>query len=156
MDLQAALEKIAEDSLDDKSLFLVTLIVKGTSKGSKISIIIDGDEGVSIDTCARISRAVASKIEALDLIEHAFRLEVSSPGLDHPLAMHRQYLKNIGRKVKVTLKDDKVMEGALISVDNQQIVIEKPQPKKAKNKEPEKLQLPFEEIVKTNVLVSFK
>ncbi|MDH3651731.1 MAG: ribosome maturation factor [Saprospiraceae bacterium] len=156
MDLQPALEKIAKESLDDKSLFLVALIIKGTSKGSKTSIIVDGDKGVSIDTCARISRTVASEIEALDLIDHAFRLEVSSPGLDHPLALHRQYVKNIGRQVKVTLKDEKVLEGALVSVDNQQIIIEKPQPKKAKNKEPEKLRLPFEEIVKTNVLVSFK
>lgn len=156
MDLQAALEKIAEESLGDKSLFLVTLIIKGTSSGSKISIIIDGDEGVSIDTCARISRAVADEIDTQDLIDHAYRLEVSSPGLDHPLALHRQYIKNIGRQVKVTMKNDQVMEGALLSVDNQEIVIEKPLPRKAKSKAPEKLRLPFEEIIKTNVLVSFK
>jgi len=156
MDLQATLQRIAEENLDDKSLFLVALKVKGTSNGSKISIIIDGDDGVSIDTCARISRAVANQIEMEDLIDTAFRLEVSSPGLDHPLAFHRQYKKNIGRKVRVIMKDDKILQGALVRVENQQIVIEREHQKNKKKKEVETVSLPFEEILKTNVLVSFK
>jgi len=84
-------------------------------------------------------------------------LEVSSPGLEHPLKLNRQYKKNIGRQVKVTLQDDNQKTGELLSVDDTYILIgEIIKEKGSKKAEIQEVKIPFSDIKKTNVLVSFK
>jgi len=119
----------------------------------------DGDQGVSIDACAEISRQLSAFIEEEELMTGSFILEVSSPGLDLPLKLHRQYHKNIGRKIKVLTQDDKTLKGTLKEVSEQQIVmLEEVRTKGGrKNKDnPKEITIPFDEIRKTNVLASFK
>ena len=151
-------EKILAQRQDD-SLFLVDVVVSASKNSQKVLVHLDGDEGVNIDACAEISRQVGGVIEEEDLFTGSFILEVSSPGLDLPLKMQRQYYKNVGRNVKVLTQDNMTRKGLLKEVTEEHIVIEElpkgkgPQKKKADTKE---VLIPFQEIKKTNVLASFK
>lgn len=150
MDLKARIEELVNENLKSESHFLVEVVITASQGPKKVLILLDGDEGINIDNCAKVSRAVGHTIEEEELIIDAFRLEVSSPGLDHPIVLLRQYKKNVGRKVKVTLKEGTVHEGQLIEVNKNEISVEEII-KKDKNIRT----LLFEDILKTEVLVSF-
>ena len=81
-------------------LFLVDLTVTGVSGKQLVLVLIDSESGLPIEMCSLISRKLLSKIEEKELIEGTFNLEVSSPGIDKPISLPRQYKKNIGRKLK--------------------------------------------------------
>lgn len=154
-ELTEPIKELAERHLKDDSFFIVDVISKGVTGKTKILVLLDGDKGVNIDDCALLSRQLAEDIELEDLIDVAYILEVSSPGLDHPLSSIRQYLKNVGRRLKVKLTSGLMLEGALKAVTEEAIVLA------AERKENKKLlieekQINFSEIEKANVLVSFK
>lgn len=154
-ELTEPIKELAERHLKDDSFFIVDVISKGVTGKTKILVLLDGDKGVNIDDCALLSRQLAEDIELEDLIDVAYILEVSSPGLDHPLSSIRQYLKNVGRRLKVKLTSGSMLEGALKAVTEEAIVLA------AERKENKKLlieekQINFSEIEKANVLVSFK
>lgn len=156
MDLKRQIEKIVTDLLNEEE-FLVEVIIAGANSAGKILILIDADNGLNIDRCAFISRKTGAVLEETDAIESAYVLEVSSPGLEHPLKLNRQYIKNIGRQVKVLLSDDSLKKGELIAVDDQSITIaETVKEKGSKKEEVQSVIVPFSDIKKTNVLVSFK
>lgn len=145
MDLKNKIFELAEGKLKDSSYFIIDITVSNSVK--KVSIILDGDNGVNIDDCADLSRRLS---EDLDLImEDAYTLDVMSPGLDQPLKLKRQYKKNEGRKVKVKLKEGDVLKGLLLDTLDEGILVE--DEKKKINKE-----IKFEEIDWTKVRVSFK
>jgi ribosome maturation factor RimP len=73
--------------------------------------------------CSLISRKFLSKIEEKDLIKGAFNLEVSSPGIDKPISLPRQYKKNIGRKLEVETLDGEIFEGELKKIEEQTIAL---------------------------------
>ena len=111
-------KQLVEDALEeDSSLFLIDL---DFLPNSKISIIIDGDQGVPLNECIRVSRAVEGN---LDREEEDFSLEVSSPDITKPLLVFRQYKKNIGRTLSVKTVDDKI-EGKLTEVLEEAIVLQ--------------------------------
>ena len=90
--MQEKVEKLLNDALAEKpSLFLIDLSITGANQ---IRVILDGDEGVSVQDCIDISRAIEHN---LDREEEDFSLEVHSAGVSEPLTMVRQYKKNIGR-----------------------------------------------------------
>ena len=156
MEIKDVLWQVAEENLKDESFFLVDIIVKGAAGGKmKVLILLDGDEGVNIDDCADLSRAVGMRVEAEDLIEQAYILEVSSPGLDHPLKLKRQYANNVGRKLKLQLTDGKQLTGKLVEAGQQEISFEK-EVKEKKKTVHQLVSIGFDEIEKANVLVSFK
>lgn len=140
-----------EKLLEDPSLFLVEASLNGHGNQQKLKVLIDGDKGVTIDQCATISRKLGHWLEENDVINGAYQLEVSSPGLDLPLKQMRQYRKNAGRKVKVIQNEGKELKGTLEEVSEQSITlkIEK------KKKETELVTIPFENIQQTKVLVTF-
>ncbi len=156
MDLTRELEKIVVENLLDDTLFLVDLAISKTKGPKKIKLLIDGDDGMSIDRCSEISRKLARILEERDIIDQAYVLEVSSPGVDYPLKFQRQYKKNIGRRLKIVLNDDKELKGELQEVATDHILIN--QEKKNKNKKIEYIstEISFSDIKKTNVLISFK
>lgn len=145
----------------DQELFIVDVVAKLAGDTSKITIIVDGDNGLPIDQLARINRKVGAELEEKELIEHAYRVEVTSPGVDMPLKLKRQYEKNKGRDVRVRLKDGSEISGNLVNVTDEQIEV-KPFKKKDKKKkgkadyEQDTVSLAFDNIDKTNILVSFK
>lgn len=117
---ELVLEKIA----DREDLFLVAAHMY---PNGRLEILIDGDQGVSIQDCADISRHVGFHLEEEGLIEHAYHLEVSSPGIDTPLTQRRQYQKNTGRSVQITVEQEGknvVREGKLLEVTDSAVTLE--------------------------------
>lgn len=148
------LQRIITSKLTDPTQFLVDVIVKGHKSAQKVLVIIDGDKGVTIDDCANLSRQLSKVFDELQLFDESYLLEVSTPGLDQPLKLKRQYLKNIGRKIKVTTHQG-TEEGKLIMADDEKISIEK-ELGMGKQREIKLVDIPFSGIDKTFVLVSFK
>src|ERR1700741_1140035 len=101
--IQAVEHKVEALISAEPELFLVEARIKPTNN---IKVFIDGDQGVSIEKLVQYNRKLYKDIEESNLFPNGdFSLEVSSPGLDEPLKMHRQYLKNIGRYVEVIEKE---------------------------------------------------
>lgn len=154
--IELELEKIVVDSFDSDSLFLVDILISKGNGPQKIRILIDGDEGVNIDTCAAISRKVGEEIETQELLQKAYVLEVSSPGLDFPLKLIRQYQKNIGRRLKIKLVNGDEIKGLLKAVEEDSILVTATKKGKNKKNEDQDVEINFTDIKQTNVLVSFK
>ena len=155
MALEDTIREITEAAISDNRLFLVDVVVSARKGPKKVLIVVDGDQGVSIDDCATISREVSDRIEKGDLLgEESYTLEVSTPGLDQPLKLKRQYIKNIGRKLKLKLAD-KIQEGRLTEVKEDTIVLEQ-ETGTGKKKEIINTEIDFSQIEKAFVLVSFK
>ncbi|HNP79028.1 MAG TPA: ribosome maturation factor RimP [Cyclobacteriaceae bacterium] len=154
MDLKAQLTTWTEASLENPSLFLVDVILSSRHL-SKITVVVDGDQGVNIDECTRISRTLSARLDELNLEAEHYVLEVTTPGLDQPLRLNRQYRKNIGRGVKVHLKDKRIETGSLIEAGEDQVVIRQ-EWKEGKVMQEKRVTIPFAEIEKTYVVISFK
>lgn len=153
-DLVSEIRKIAEAQLKDKSHFIVDVIASFKGNPGKLLVTVDGDKGIGIDECAELSRDLSKVLDETNLIPQAFNLEVSTPGLDQPLKSKRQYVKNIGRNVRVRLAD-KMEEGKLTAVDETAIQLLQTIGS-GKKKEEKTIEIPFDKIDKTIVLVSFK
>lgn len=156
MDTKAQITTIAEGLITDPNYFLVDVVVTGHSTKLKISVLVDGDQGVDIDYCAKLSRGIANIVEEEQLIDEAYILEVSSPGIDFPLQNVRQYRKNVGRSIKVTPIEGKEKKGVLKEVAQDAILLLEEKKEKGKKVVVEEVKIPFNEINKTQVLVSFK
>jgi ribosome maturation factor RimP len=150
-------EQVAEKLNDALSLkeniFLIDLSISDTYK---IFVTLDGDNGVNLQDCIDISRAVENN---LDREEHDYSLEVASVGVGTPLKMVRQYKKNIGRALIVKLESGKI-EGDLIDANDEFITLSwtAREPKKiGKGKETvQKIQqIPYSEIKEAVVTVKF-
>lgn len=149
----STIEKMLEAILaDEPAYFLVSLTIKPTNN---IKVFVDGDEGIQIERCVSYNRRLYKLIEEAAIYpEGDFSLEVSSPGIDEPLKLHRQYVKNIGRSVQVKLVDGAEKEGVLASVTTTEIslTITTGKGKKAVT---EQLLIPFENIKTTTVQIKF-
>lgn len=135
--------------------FIVSLRI-GT--GNKISVEIDSDSGVTVTDCIDVSRGVDHN---LDREIEDYSLDVSSPGLTKPLLVFRQYLKNVGRDVKVITNEGVIIEGELMSAEETGIVVkttnrEKVEGKKGKQTVITDHMLSFENIKETYIVISFK
>ncbi len=136
----------------DPEYFLVEVKIRPTSN---IKVFLDGDAGISIEKCVQYNRALYKKIEEAELFPGGdFSLEVSSPGLDEPLKLFRQYRKNLGRPVEVVLLDGTRREGVLREVSQDGIIVEET---RGKNKKKELIQhtFLFTQIKTTKIQVVF-
>ena len=117
------IKSIIEEVLaNEPTYFLVDMRIKPTSN---IKVFLDGDSGITIETCVRFNRIFYKKIEEANIFPPGdFSLEISSPGIDEPLKLFRQYKKNIGRRAEVTLQDGMKKEGRLIEVSEDGIILE--------------------------------
>lgn len=147
------IQRITERHLPDDSFFVVDVKLTGKRGNEKVVILVDGDDGISVDICAAVSRSVSEELELLNMFEESYTLEVSSPGLDFPLTSERQYHKNIGRQLKIDLLNGERIKGDLKETDNSGITL-KINP--GKKKENEDIFIPFSDIKSSKVLVAFK
>jgi ribosome maturation factor RimP len=133
-------------------LFLVDI---KSAPGNKITVLLDGDKGITIDNCTVINKALYKFIEETALFgESNFSLEVSSFGVDRPLQLLRQYKKNTGRTVEVVMNDGIKAEGTLTDVNEEKITIEQKTGKGNKMTITTKTIL-FNQIKHTTVLITF-
>ena len=150
MDILTLVSDKVNELTADSSLFLVEVKMKPTNN---IKVYLDGDQGVNVESCTKINRALYKMIEEAALYpEGDFSLEVSSPGVDEPLRFLRQYIKNIGRTVEVTVQDETKHLGVLKEVSEERVVLETKLPK---NKGVSTAEIPFDTITKTVVQIVF-
>ena len=119
MNFRSKVESLLEAALEeDQSLFLIDLKI---GSANSIHITLDGDQGVTLKDCMNVSRAIEHN---LDREEYDFSLEVASAGVGSPLLNSRQYIKNIGRKLRVESMEVSTLEGTLTAADNQAFTLE--------------------------------
>ncbi|MCC2600681.1 ribosome assembly cofactor RimP [Sphingobacterium sp. FBM7-1] len=154
MQIEERVRELVEEKIADRAdLFIVR--IKMHNNGI-LEILMDGDDGIAIEDCVQISRHVGFHLEEENAIDRAYRLEVSSPGIDTPLLLHRQYQKNIGRMVRVKGLEGDKREGKLIAVNDKSITIEEIKKEKGKKAVPQEAEIPLDNITETKVLISFK
>lgn len=152
--LKERVRQLLEEALkEDSSLFLIDFSI---SADNVIKIVLDGDKGIKLNDCIRVSRAIEHN---LDREEIDFSLEVTSAGATSPLSIPRQYKKNIGRKLKVSTAED-TFEGKLAETNEQGIVLEwkvrEPKPiGKGKVTVRKKREIDFSEIKGAKVVLKF-
>ncbi len=147
-------KSLIDDKLVEKDCFVVELEI---ASGNQINLEVDGMNGFSIQDCIEFSRAIENN---LDREEEDFELHVSSPGLDKPLRVIQQYQKNVGRDVKVVLKEGNVVKGELKKVDEVGIVVEysykeRIEGKKKKQTIIKEEEIQFDNIKETTLIISF-
>lgn len=143
----AKIEKAAEQATVENNAFLVELEVK---PNNVIIAYVDADEGLSMDQIKMINRKIESE---LDRDVEDFNLTVSSPDLNRPLKIWRQYKKNVGRFLKVKFEDRQV-EGKLEKVEQDFLVLSVSQKKKSAPHVETEIQ--FADIVEAKVAIRFK
>ena len=152
---QTTVQSLIENGLEERpDLFLIDFTI---SSDSKIYVVIDGDNGVSVEDCIFISRAIEHN---LDREEEDFSLEVTSAGATTPLVNKRQYKKNIGRTLQVKAKDNVKVEAKLTEVGDEQILLEwktkEPKPVgKGKITVNKQAKIAFDDILEAKVIIKF-
>lgn len=150
--IQAVEHKVEALIAPEPDLFLVEIKIKPTSN---IKVFIDGDKGISIEKLVQFNRSLYKQLEASELFPNGdFSLEVSSPGLDEPLKLRRQYLKNVGRYVEVLTNEGIKTEGKLTGVTDNEIVVEE-EKGQGKKKEIINKTISFETIKTTKIQIKF-
>jgi ribosome maturation factor RimP len=144
---------LTEVLLDKPTVFLIDLTI---TDSFKIIVNIDGDNGVALQDCIDVSRAIENN---LDREEQDFSLEVASVGVGSPLKMVRQYKKNVGRTLIVKL-ETQTIEAELVEANDNFIILswEAREPKKiGKGKETvqKRQEIPYTEIKEAIVTVTF-
>ena len=150
--IQALEQKIMAMIESEPDIFLVEIRITPTNN---VKLFLDSDNGMSLDRLIRYNRKLYRDLEETSFFPGGdFSLEVSSPGLDEPLKLRRQYLKNIGRGVEVTRIDGIKIEGKLLEVGEKEIVVEE---EKGKGKKKELVQhtVPFDQIKTTTIQIKF-
>jgi ribosome maturation factor RimP len=150
------IRQLVEEHIKGSDKFIVSIKV---SANNRIEVLIDGLTNISIQDCINLSRHIES---SLDREKDDFELQVSSSGIDQPLVMEKQYVKNTGRTVQVLKTDGVKLEGKLIGLleDSKEIRIENSRTQKdEKGKKQiitEQITIPLQEIKETKLVLSFK
>jgi ribosome maturation factor RimP len=144
---------LAEGLSEKPSIFLIDLTI---TDSFKVIVTLDGDNGVALQDCIDVSRAVENN---LDREEQDYSLEVASVGVGSPLKMIRQYKKNVGRTLIVKTGSE-IIEAELVDANDDFVILswEAREPKKiGKGKETvqKELQLPYADIKEAIVTVTF-
>jgi ribosome maturation factor RimP len=154
-DLKHVIVDLVEKNLPDAEHFIVEVKIEREADKTKVLVLVDADQGMTIAACAKLSRALSGELETNELLEEAYTLEVSSPGLDYPLTEKRQYLKNQGRLLKAYLVSGEEILGKLKEVEELGIKLGVTKKEKGKKSVEEERIVPFIEIKKSIVQVSF-
>jgi ribosome maturation factor RimP len=142
--------------------YFVDVTIKGSERHRKIEILVDADDGIRIHQCAYLSRRIRERFEGddelLELIGENFDLVVSSPGLGEPIVLPRQYLRHVGKYIRVTFIDESGNEGELnghlmdvsLSEDERSWIVIMPEKNKKKGHQPivEGIKLYLDQVVR--------
>ena len=145
-------EKFQEPEFAD--CFLVDI----NQSNKRLEVFVDSDSGMSFTKCQQLSRHLEAYLDEEKPLGENYVLEVSSPGVTRPLKFWRQYPRNVGRKVEVTMRNKDKHTGTLVEVNPSSIKLEeKVRRKEGKRKVTEvvETELPYDEIDKTIVKISF-
>lgn len=147
--------QIVENVIDGNEFFIVDAHISQIKGAWMIKISVDSDNGIGIDECGNLSRKINKIIEE-QYPETDYELEITSPGVGEPLKLYRQYIKNIGRDLKIVLSDGKEIVGKLIEYsENKQIEIEEYEKKKGKIIATKQTEILLSDIKRSEVQISF-
>ena len=118
------IEEVVQPVLQDHGVELVDVEWRGHGPRGLLRVFIDKPGGVGIGDCERVSREVGDGLDAANLIDGRYDLEVSSPGLDRPLRKEREYRWAVGKRVRCSLVDGRDVGGRLVAVSSEHIVLE--------------------------------
>ncbi|RLU96608.1 ribosome maturation factor RimP [Streptomyces griseocarneus] len=136
-----------------RELDLEEVEVTTAGKRRVLRIVVDSDNGVELDECAEVSRAVSEKLDETDAMGGApYVLEVTSPGADRPLTEHRHYVRATGRLIKAQLTEGGELVARIVTVDDEGLDLEVPG---VKGRKPTSRRLAFGEIAKARVEIEF-
>ncbi len=127
-DTTARVTELLEEVIAGSPVFVVDVEVRGSRGSQVVEIYVDSDDELDVDELARINREVGFLLDVEDVIPGRYHLNVSSPGLDRPLSLRRQYKKNVGRDLHVHYaKEDgsgnTEVEGELLAADEHAIEV---------------------------------
>ncbi|MEV0915519.1 ribosome maturation factor RimP [Streptomyces sp. NPDC049967] len=147
------LRGLVEPLVSAEQLDLEEIEVSRAGRRRVLRIIVDSEEGVELDTCADLSRAISEKLDETDAMgEEEYVLEVSSPGADRPLTEHRHYVRNTGRLARLTLNEGGELVARILAVDEEGLDLEVPG---VKGRKPTSRRISFDEIAKARVELEF-
>lgn len=146
-------QRFQEPDLSD--CFTVEVVLK---PGNRLEIAFDSDSGVTFEKCKIVSRFLEAHLDTEEWLGEKYVLDVASPGISRPLAFRRQYPRNVGRTVEVTLADHSIHKGILIAADAETITVEEKVTlleNGKKKKTTVQNVIPFDNIQSTVVKVTF-
>ncbi|MGW0545638.1 ribosome maturation factor RimP [Streptomyces altiplanensis] len=147
------LRALLEPLVSAEGLDLEDIEVSRAGRRRQLRIVVDSDEGVELDACAELSRAVSEKLDETDAMgEGEYVLEVSSPGADRPLSERRHYVRATGRLAKLTLNDATELVARILAVDEEGLDLEVPG---VKGRKPTARRVAFADIAKARVEIEF-
>lgn len=143
------IKEIVTKVVEKNDFLLIDILLRGTEHNRVIEVFIDGEKDISADDCAIVSRDIDSQLNELLAKHPNYRLDVSSPGIDRPLKLLKQYPKHINRKLEVSYRSGeeiKKLSGKFTGVEGDYLTFI------SDNKE---VIINFNNIINANVLVSF-
>ena len=140
-----------------RAVHVLEITVRGSSHRRVIEIFVDSEDGVDFEICRKLSAEIGELIDGKSVFPAAYRLDVSSPGIDRPLRHVWQYRKNIGRLLDVSLREGGSAKGRLIDVSDSALTLEprKVRSSRAKANDSELVNIPFAHVEKAIVEVEW-
>jgi ribosome maturation factor RimP len=142
---------LAESVASGYGVRLIDVELTGSLRKPTVRVFIDKEEGVTLDDCAKVSRALSAVLDVEDLIHTPYMLEVSSPGMDRPLKRLKDFEENVGKLARVvtreSMNDQKFFMGRIMSVENGDI--------KLLLEGDKEIEVPFEQISKARLEIEF-
>ena len=124
----ATIQGFAEPLLGDMGMELVEIQFRREGHGWVLRLFNDKEGGITIDDCAAVSREISAYLEVEDLIDHAYHLEVSSPGLERPLRKREDFIRFAERLVRIKLREpingQRVLIGTLLGLEGEMVLLE--------------------------------
>jgi ribosome maturation factor RimP len=154
--INTIIEKLIEEKFQEEE-FQDCFLVDINFSGKRLEVFIDSDTSITFKKCQRLSRHLEAYLDESQEITEAYILEVSSPGISRPLKFPRQYIKNIGRKIKIETEEERY-KGRLILADEEKIDIEiekTVKQGKKKTKVKETISIAYINIKKANIQAEF-
>lgn len=147
------LRGLVEPLVSAEQLDLEEIEVSRAGRRRVLRIIVDSEEGVELDTCAELSRAISAQLDETDVMgEDEYVLEVGSPGADRPLTEHRHYVRATGRLARLQLREGGELVARILAVDDEGLDLEVPG---VKGRKPTSRRIAFDEIAKARVELEF-
>ena len=141
--------RISNEIAEKLNFFVIDITFRGDNRKKIIEVFVDAEKNIDADNLAEISREINSIIEDQDIIQQAYRLDVSTPGVDRPLKFLKQFPKHINRNFEVTYKtgdETKTITGKLLSVEREELTF---------LSDKKEVLIEFKNITTAKVIISF-
>ncbi len=152
--IDGAVRAAIEPVLASLGLDLEDVQVQASGRRRRVCVIVDRDGGVDLDGIAETSRAVSDALDAADAMgDEPYTLEVTSPGVDRPLTLPRHWRRNTGRRVRALMTDGTAIEGRVLGVDDDAVVLVADTPAGA---EAQEQRIAWEDLSRGEVQIEFR